>query len=105
MPKEDYHTGVPTEYLQSIVTPISSSHRVALKMNNPSRHLRQVTVVGCVSHNPNTFAGLVGKVRKKLSGRRKEGRVEKKSARNPGLEPGTCRVLGEGPQLHARGAV
>ena len=23
----------------------------------------------------------------------------------PGLEPGTCRVLGEGPQLHARGAV
>ena len=24
---------------------------------------------------------------------------------DPGLEPGTCRVLGEGPQLHARGAV
>ena len=28
--------------------------------------------------NPNTFAGLVGKVRKKLSRRRKEGRVEEK---------------------------
>ena len=27
------------------------------------------------------------------------------STRGPGLEPGTCRVLGEGPQLHARGAV
>ena len=54
--------------------------------------------------NPNTFAGLVGKVRKKtISRRRKEGRVEKKT--DPGLEPGTCRVLGEGPQLHARGAV
>ena len=63
-----------------------------------------------VYNNPNTFAGLVGKVRKKtISGRRKEGRVEKKAraARppDPGLEPGTCRVLGEGHQLHARGAV
>ena len=41
--------------------------------------------------------------------RRKEGRVEKKMCEarppDPGLEPGTCRVLGEGPQLHARGAV
>ena len=40
---------------------------------------------------------------------RKEGRVEKKAdaARppGPGLEPGTWRMLGEGPQLHARGAV
>ena len=61
-----------------------------------------------LSFNPNTFAGLVGKVRKKtISGRRKEGRVEKKSTHppGPGLEPGTCRVLGEGPPLHARGAV
>ena len=35
-----------------------------------------------VYNNPNTFAGLVGKVRKKLSpkGGRKEGRVEEKSA-------------------------
>ena len=61
-------------------------------------------------HNPNTFAGLVGKVRKKLSpeGRRKGGwRKRARAARlpDPGLEPGTCRVLGEGPQLHARGAV
>ena len=63
-----------------------------------------------VYNNPNTFAGLVGKVRKKtISGRRKEGRGEKKAraARppDPGLEPGTCRVLGEGLQLHATGAV
>ena len=62
-----------------------------------------------VYNNPNTFAALVGKVRKTISGRRKEGRVEKKAraARppDPGLEPGTCRVVGEGPQLHARGAV
>ena len=58
-----------------------------------------VEITNCF--NPNTFAGLVGKVQKKLSpkGGRKGG------WRNPGLEPGTCRVLGEGPQLHARGAV
>ena len=59
--------------------------------------------------NPNTFAGLVGKVRKKISRRMKERRVEKKTraARPPGprLKPGTCRMLGEVPQLHARGAV
>ena len=60
--------------------------------------------------NPNTFAGLVGKVRKKLSpeGGRKGGwRKKARAARppDPGLEPGTCRVLGEGPPLHARGAV
>ena len=57
--------------------------------------------------NPNTFAGLVGKVRKKLSP--EGGRVEKKACAarppDPGLEPGTCRVLGEGPPLHTRGAV
>ena len=60
----------------------------------------------CIFFNPNIFVGLVGKVQKKLSRRRKEGKVEKKK-RPPdlGLEPGTCRVLGEGPQLHARGAV
>ena len=39
-------------------------------------------------YNPNTFAGLVWKVRKKLSGRRKEGRVEKKSARSVPARPG-----------------
>ena len=56
-----------------------------------------------------TFTGLVGKVRKKaISRRKKEGRVEQKKARaarlqGPGLEPGTCRMLGEGPQLHAMG--
>ena len=63
-----------------------------------------------VYNNPNTFAGLVGKVRKKLSpeGGRKGGwRKKARAARppDPGLEPGTCRVLGEGPPLHARGAV
>ena len=69
-------------------------------------------------NNPNTFAGLVGKVRKKLGKvlknylQKEEGREggEKKKAhivrpRGPGLKPGICRVLGEGPQLHTRGAV
>ena len=63
--------------------------------------------------NPNlttSFTGLVGKVRKKLSpeGGRKGGwRKKTRAARPPGLglEPGTCRVLGEGHQLHAMGAV
>ena len=60
--------------------------------------------------NTNTFAGLVGKVRKKTYLRKEEGREggeKKRTARppGPGLEPGTCRVLGEGPSLHARGAV
>ena len=49
-----------------------------------------------------TLAGLVGKVQKTISRRRKEGRVEKKAQaahpRGLGLAP-------EGPQLHARGAV
>ena len=59
-------------------------------------------------NNPNTFVGLVGKVRIKLSpeGGRKGGwRKKARAARppDPGLEPGTCRVLGEGPGLHARG--
>ena len=63
-----------------------------------------------VYNNPNTFAGLVGKVRKKLSpegGRKGGGRKKARAARppDPGLEPGTCRVLGEGLQLHATGAV
>ena len=63
--------------------------------------------------NPNLttgFTGWVGKVRKKLSpeGGRKGGwRKKARAARppGPGLEPGTCRVLGEGHQLHATGAV
>ena len=69
--------------------------------------------LGCPSQfplNPNTFVGLVGKVRIKLSpeGGRKGGWRKKVCAARPlgpGLEPGTCRVLGEGPGLHARGAV
>ena len=41
------------------------------------------------SLTPNTFVGLVGKVRKKtISRRRKEGRVEKKSARSAPPGPG-----------------
>ena len=65
----------------------------------------------CVNPNLTTgFTGLVGKVRKKLSpeGGRKGGwRKKARAARppGPGLEPGTCRVLGEGHQLHATGAV
>ena len=60
-----------------------------------------------VYNNPNTFAGLVGKVRKKLSPEGGRGRKKARAARPPdaGLEPGTCRVLGEGLQLHATGAV
>ena len=60
---------------------------------------------------PNVLATpLVSKVRKKLSpeGGRKGGWGKKaRAARppDPWLEPGTCRVLGEGPQLHARGIV
>ena len=60
-----------------------------------------------VSHNPNTFAGLVGTGAKKtISGRRKEGRVEKKStparpgARTRHLPRARSRV----PCKHARGA-
>ena len=42
-----------------------------------------------ISDNPNTFAGLLGKVRKKtISRRRKEGRVEKKSERSAPAGPG-----------------
>ena len=60
--------------------------------------------------NPNFFAGLVGKVWQKLSpegGRKGRWRKKARAARQQdlGLEPGTCHVLGEGPQLHARGAV
>ena len=63
-----------------------------------------------VYNNPEHFCGVGRKGAKKtISGRRKEGRVEKKARAahppGPGLEPGTSRVLGEGPQLHARGAV
>ena len=42
-------------------------------------------------------------MKKTISQRRKGGRVEKKVHAGSGLEPGTCRVLGECPQLHARG--
>ena len=86
-------------------------------MNHKSRpksqksHLVLDTTGGINPNLTTCFTGLVGKVRKKLSheGGIKEGRVEKKAraVRPPGrgLEPGTCRVLGEGPQLHAMGAV
>ena len=61
-----------------------------------------------VPYNPNTFVGLVGKVRKKLSpkGGRKGGwRKKARAARpsGPELEPGTCRVLGEGPPAARHG--
>ena len=39
-----------------------------------------------------------------LEGGRKEG-WRKKRPQHPGLEPGTYRVLDEGPQLHATGVV
>ena len=65
----------------------------------------------CQLINPNTFAELVGRVRKKNYLPKEEGREggEKKACTaclwGPGVEPGTCRVLGEGPLLHVRGAV
>ena len=42
-----------------------------------------------------------GRCEKTISRRRKEG--WRKKTPGPGLEPGTCRVLGEGRQLHAMG--
>ena len=55
--------------------------------------------------------GLVGKVQKNYL-LKEEGReggekkcVQRARPQGPDLEPGTCCVLGEGPQLHARGAV
>ena len=43
-----------------------------------------------MKHNPNTFCGVGGEGAKKtISGRRKEGRVEKKSARSAPAGPGT----------------
>ena len=63
-------------------------------------------------HNPNTFTGVVGKVRKKNLPKeegRKEGWRKKKACAvcpwRPGLEARTYRMLGEGPQLHASGVV
>ena len=55
------------------------------------------------------FAGLVGKVRKnylpKEEGREGgEKNAQRARAGGPGFEPGTCRVLGKGLQLHTRGA-
>ena len=53
---------------------------------------------------------LVGKVRKKYLPKEegREGGEDKKrtqrARRGPGLEPGTYRMLDEGPQLHAIGA-
>ena len=67
--------------------------------------------IGLLEHfNPNLTAARVGKVRKNLSpeGERKGGWIKKAHAARPpgpGLEPGTCLGLGEGPQLHAMGAV
>ena len=50
------------------------------------------------AYNPNAFTGLVGKVQKTISRRRKAVRVEKKvhaaGPRGPGLEPRTYRMLG-----------
>ena len=61
--------------------------------------------------NPNLTVGWVGKVQKKHLPK-EEGREggEKKHAQRarppgPWLEPGTCRMVGEGPQLHAMGVV
>ena len=53
------------------------------------------------AQKPKQFTGVVGKVQKG----RQEGRVENKAhttrLQGPGLEPGTYRLLGKSPQLHA----
>ena len=54
------------------------------------------------SFNPNTFAGLVGKEEEREGGGKKTCAAR---PRGPGLEPRTCCVLGEGPQLHDMGVV
>ena len=46
---------------------------------------------------------LVGKVLPKEEGREGGEKTRTVRPRGPGLEPETCRVLGKGPQLHARG--
>ena len=53
--------------------------------------------------NPNTFGG---EGAKKKGGRKGGWEGKKARAVRPwgsGLEPGTCHVLGEGPQLHTMG--
>ena len=58
--------------------------------------------------NPNTFVGVGGEGAKKPEGGRKGGWRIKAHAARPrglGLKSKTCRVLGEGPQLHAMGVV
>ena len=57
--------------------------------------------------NPNTFTGLVGKVRKNYLPKEEGREGGEKSARSEpagaGAEPGTYHALGEGPQLLATG--
>ena len=64
----------------------------------------------CIELTLTILRGWWGRCEKKLSpegGRKGRWRKTARATRppDPGLEPGTCRVLGEGPQLHARGAV
>ena len=84
-----------------------------------------------VYNNPNTFTGLVEGAKKKTKqnktkkktnktkqknlspeegregwrGKKKTRTQRAHGCRGSGLKPGTCRVLGEGPQLHAMGVV
>ena len=101
------------KHINSVISNIIASNLVSKAISSCFFffHISLKNTIFAVSYNPNVPAGLVGKVQKKLSleGGRKEGRVEKKARAvcplGPGLEPGTCRVLGEDPQLHAMGAV
>ena len=58
--------------------------------------------------NPNTFTGLVGKVQKNYLPNeegREGGEKERVQRARRAQARGTCRVLGEAPQLHAMGVV
>ena len=64
-----------------------------------------VNIPNDLNINPNTFVGLVGKVRMEEGREGGEKKRAQRARRARGLEPGTCRVLGEGLGLHAREAV
>ena len=77
---------------------------------NKKKKKKKKKLIYKISDNPNTFAELVGKAQKNYLPKEEGREGEEKKTRaarppDPWLEPGTCRVLGEGPQLHARGAV
>ena len=89
--------------------PYGSQWCLAPKCSLPKMNILALLVIILMWHhrycaiNPNTFAGVVGKVQKNISPRRKEGRVEKNSrpwdrGSNQGHTPCYVRVLNCTPQ-------